>query len=121
MAGLVGTLSGSGLSKLLSFRTRQNDTLVCAIGLLVGAPFLFFALIVGQYNLIGGWVLVFVAEFFLCLPWAPVAAILLYVVVPERRSSAEAIQIFVIHILGDAISPTIIGAVSIYIYIYFFL
>ena len=36
-----------------------------------------------------------------------------YVVIPERRSSAEALQILVIHLLGDAISPTVIGGVSV--------
>ncbi len=35
-----------------------------------------------------------------------------YVVVPTRRSSAEAIQILISHALGDAGSPYLIGIVS---------
>ncbi len=36
-----------------------------------------------------------------------------YITVPMRRSTAEAIQILILHALGDAGSPYLIGAVSI--------
>ena len=35
-----------------------------------------------------------------------------YTVVPTRRATAEAIQILTQHLLGDAFSPLIVGAVS---------
>ena len=35
------------------------------------------------------------------------------VIIPSRRSTAEAVQILIMHLLGDASSPFIIGAVSI--------
>jgi len=35
-----------------------------------------------------------------------------YIVVPTRRSTAEAIQILISHAFGDAGSPYLIGAVS---------
>ena len=77
-------------------------------------------------------VMVFLAEFFFCLNWAPVAAVLLvsvwttvvvadfigllllvqYTVVPTRRATAEALQILMQHLLGDAFSPLVVGAVS---------
>ncbi|KAF1379058.1 hypothetical protein PFLUV_G00172090 [Perca fluviatilis] len=44
--------------------------------------------------------------------WAIVADMLLYVVVPTRRSTAEALQIVISHLLGDAGSPYMIGVVS---------
>lgn len=34
-----------------------------------------------------------------------------YVVVPTRRATAEALQIMVCHLLGDAGSPYLLGAV----------
>ena len=37
-----------------------------------------------------------------------------YVVVPTRRSTAEALQILVSHALGDAGSPYLIGIVSVF-------
>jgi len=83
--------------------------------------------------------MVFFAEFFLCLNWAPVSAMLLvsgsvmttsmcvfmlklewhllpqYTIIPARRSTAEAVQILISHLLGDAISPAIVGGVSVYV------
>eukprot|EP00731_Ephydatia_muelleri_P022504 Em0015g87a len=112
LAGLMGTVFGSGMSKFLSRWTRKSDALVCSVSMLLGGPFLFLALLLARYELYAAWFLVFVAEFFLFLNWAPVAAMLLYSIVPFRRSTAEAIQILSSHLLGDAISPTIIGAVS---------
>ncbi len=35
-----------------------------------------------------------------------------YTIVPGRRSTAEAVQILMSHLLGDAVSPVICGAVS---------
>ena len=48
----------------------------------------------------------------MCLCWTLVADILLYTVHPNRRSIASAMNILICHILGDAISPYILGAVS---------
>lgn len=48
----------------------------------------------------------------LCTNWALVADILMYVIVPNKRATAQSIQILASHLLGDATSPVIIGAVS---------
>lgn len=40
-----------------------------------------------------------------------------YVVIPPRRSTAEAFQILVSHMFGDAGSPYLIGVVSFWSYI----
>lgn len=39
-------------------------------------------------------------------------AILLYVTLPERRSTAEGMQTLISHMLGDAFSPLLVGGVS---------
>lgn len=44
--------------------------------------------------------------------WSIIADILLYVVIPTRRSTAEAVQILISHALGDAGSPYLIGVIS---------
>lgn len=41
-----------------------------------------------------------------------------YVVVPTRRSTAEAFQILISHALGDAGSPYLVGVVSVILIIY---
>jgi fucose permease len=53
-----------------------------------------------------------VAIFFISLGTGPVNAATLNAVRPEIRATAMAGQLFMIHALGDAISPPIIGAVS---------
>jgi MFS family permease len=78
VAGIFGTLSGSELSKFLGRYTRKADAIVCAVGVAMGTPCLFLALTVIQYRIMAlSWVMVFLAEFFFCLNWAPVAAVLL--------------------------------------------
>ena len=50
MAGITGVLTGSELSKFLGRYTRKAEAIVCSMGMLIGTPFLFFALIVAQYK-----------------------------------------------------------------------
>ncbi|XP_063453546.1 protein spinster homolog 1 isoform X4 [Pan paniscus] len=54
-------------------------------------------------------IFIFIGETLLSMNWAIVADILLYVVIPTRRSTAEAFQIVLSHLLGDAGSPYLIG------------
>lgn len=51
VAGIVGTLSGSELSKFLGRYTRKSDAIVCALGVGVGTPCLYLALTVIQYRI----------------------------------------------------------------------
>jgi hypothetical protein len=44
--------------------------------------------------------------------WSVVSDMTLYIVIPPRRSLASATQILFSHLLGDAISPYLIGAIS---------
>jgi hypothetical protein len=54
----------------------------------------------------------FVAEFFLFLNTGPLNAAICNSVGCEVRSSAIALNLFLIHCLGDAFSPTIIGKIA---------
>lgn len=112
ITGVLGVASGVQVSRLLRTKTPRADPLVCATGLLLSAPFLYLALVFAEASTIATYVFIFFGEMFLCMNWAIVADILLYVVVPTRRSTAEAVQIVVSHLLGDAGSPYLIGVVS---------
>ena len=112
IGGLTGTLFGSELSKFLSKYTGRSDMYVCAIGMLLSGPLLFITLTVTQYTIWSGFPLVLLCVFLISFNWAPNANILLYVIVPQRRSTAEAFQILFSHMLGDAASPTLVGAIS---------
>ena len=59
-----------------------------------------------------GWVFVFLAVFGLFMHTGPAFTLLANVVTPEVRATAFAINILVIHALGDVISPPFIGAVA---------
>lgn len=96
---------------------QRADPLVCAIGVLGGVPFVFLGLVLADKSSTMSWIFIFIGITFLCMNWALVADMLLYVVVPNRRSMAQAMQILASHLLGDASSPFIVGAVSIKIII----
>ncbi|XP_071784020.1 protein spinster homolog 1-like isoform X1 [Centroberyx gerrardi] len=112
VTGVLGVASGVEASRQLRKRTPRADPLVCAAGLLLSAPFLYLAIVFAQASTIATYVFIFLGETFLSMNWAIVADILLYVVVPTRRSTAEAFQIVLSHLLGDAGSPYLIGVVS---------
>jgi hypothetical protein len=60
----------------------------------------------------GAWILVFLAEFFLFFNTGPANTVLANVTSPAIRSTAFALNIFIIHALGDAISPPLIGWIA---------
>ncbi|KAL4223098.1 Protein spinster 3 [Mactra antiquata] len=111
-AGFIGVAIGAQSSKIYKRRNPRADPLICALGLLVCTPFLFFALVLSRYQTAVTWLLIFFGEVALCLNWAIIADILLYVVIPTRRSAAEAVQILMSHLLGDAGSPTLLGVIA---------
>nr|XP_019547728.2 protein spinster isoform X2 [Aedes albopictus] len=112
LAGLIGVPAGSYMARRLRPRYPSCDPMICAAGLFCSSPLIYLALVVTKYS--GPWCfcLVFFAEVSLNLTWSIVADILLYVVVPTRRSTAEAFQILISHALGDAGSPYFVGKIS---------
>ncbi|XP_021921936.1 protein spinster isoform X2 [Zootermopsis nevadensis] len=112
VSGLVGVPLGSVLAQRLRTRFPRIDPLICAVGLLVSSPLLFGASLFASVNCNVCYALIFFGEVFLNLNWSIVADILLYVVIPTRRSTAEAFQILISHALGDAGSPYLVGVIS---------
>ncbi|XP_038151193.1 protein spinster homolog 1 isoform X1 [Cyprinodon tularosa] len=112
ITGVLGVFSGVQASQQLRKKNPRADPLVCAAGLLLSAPFLYFAIVFAQGNTVATYAFIFLGETFLSMNWAIVADMLLYVVVPTRRSTAEALQIVISHLLGDAGSPFLIGVLS---------
>ncbi|XP_043253648.1 protein spinster isoform X2 [Colletes gigas] len=111
-SGIIGVPLGSFLAQKLRVRWHQTDALICAMGLLISVPFLFFALVTTNKNSVLCYTLIFFGQLSLNLNWSIVADILLYVVIPTRRSTAEAFQILIAHAFGDAGSPYLIGLLS---------
>ena len=84
--------------------------LLSGVGLILAAPFAVAALWVGNFT----WAVIFIflAEFFAFLNMGPLNAVIVNVTAVSIRSIAFAVNIFAIHALGDALSPTLIGYVS---------
>uniref|UniRef100_UPI00398ED297 protein spinster homolog 1 isoform X2 n=1 Tax=Pristiophorus japonicus TaxID=55135 RepID=UPI00398ED297 len=112
ISGFLGVGAGVEISKRYRQINPRADPLVCAFGLLASAPFLYLAVVMAETSTIATYVFIFLGELLLSLNWAIVADILLYVVIPTRRSTAEALQIMMSHLLGDAGSPYLIGVIS---------
>ncbi len=68
---------------------------------------LFLAMLVTPFP--ASWVLVFIACFALFFNTGPTNTVLANVVHPSMRAAGYALNIFIIHIFGDAISPPLIG------------
>jgi fucose permease len=53
-----------------------------------------------------------IAQLLMFLSTGPINASIVNLVLPTQRASATALEVFVIHLLGDCISPLLIGVIS---------
>jgi MFS family permease len=109
VTGIVATLSGGWLADKLRDRFEGAYFLVSAAGLLAAFP-VFLLLLITPFPF--GWVWVFLGCFCLFFNTGPSNTILANVTRPEIRSTAFALNILIIHTLGDAVSPPLIGAIA---------
>ena len=84
ISGLLGVPLGSIIAQRLRERNSRADALVCAFGLLMSTPLLFFAAVTARYNTIVCFTLIFFGELFLNLNWSIVADILLVISASNR-------------------------------------
>src|SRR5207237_5294997 len=84
---------------------------VASFSMSLGFP-LFLLFLYTQFTSIWTWVFLFLACFCLFFNTGPTNTILANVTHPSIRASAFALNILVIHSLGDVISPLIIGIIT---------
>lgn len=106
IAGLGATLAGGWTGDLLRNRFGGSYFLVSGAGILLACPFVLGMLYMPFPT---AWAFLFGAVFFLFFNTGPSNTALANVVHPSVRASAFAINIFIIHALGDAPSPPILG------------
>lgn len=110
IAGIFATLAGGILGDRLRDRGFRGAYFkVAGWGTLLGWPF-FLGLLFVPFPY--AWGFTFLAVFWLFFNTGPANTILANVTRSEIRATAFAINILVIHLLGDAISPPIIGFVA---------
>jgi MFS family permease len=111
VAGLLSTLAGGLAGDRLRTRFPGSYFLVSGAAMLVGLPA--FLLTLGSpFPWIWPWI--FVALFCLFFNTGPSNTILANVVHPSMRPAAFALNILIIHSLGDVISPVVIGLLTDY-------
>ena len=110
VSGLGGTMAGGWLGDRLLPRVPTAYFLVSGVGLALSVPCAAAVILLQDRT----WVLIaiFLAEVFIFLNTGPLNAIIANVSRSGVRATAYAVNIFIIHALGDAISPTIVGMVS---------
>ncbi len=110
VGGLIATMAGGWLGDRAQARSGGGYLQVSGWGLILGAPAL---LVMALLDLrIAVLVLAFVAEFFLFLNTGPLNAALVGCVPASLRASSMAINVLLIHALGDALSPWLMGVCS---------
>jgi MFS transporter, Spinster family, sphingosine-1-phosphate transporter len=110
VSGLAATLLGGMFGDYLRNRgVRGAYFLVSGWGMIVAFPF-FLGMLFTPLPL--SWGFLFVAVFFLFFNTGPANTVLANVTRTEIRATAFAINILIIHALGDAISPSILGFVA---------
>lgn len=107
LAGILGTLSGGWLGDRFQRKSPSGYLLVSGWGFLAGIPFAVFA--IASPSLTGCLAAAFFAEFFLFFNTGPLNTVIVNVSPFACRAMAFAVNIFFIHALGDAVSPTILG------------
>ncbi|KAJ7402602.1 hypothetical protein BTVI_84883 [Pitangus sulphuratus] len=110
--GVLGIIAGARVTRRLRKIYSKADPLICATSMFISALCLYTALVVAQTNILSTFIFIALGELFLFVIWAVVTDMLLCVVSPRCRSTAIALQILLSHLLGDAGSPFLIGAVS---------
>ncbi len=109
VAGLLATLSGGMLGDRLQKRYGGAYFLVSGAGMFLSFPFV-VAMLYTPFP--AAWALLFFAIFFLFFNTGPANAAIVNVTPAPIRATAFALNIFLIHALGDAISPPLIGAIA---------
>ncbi len=107
--GIVAALAGGWLGDYLLPRMKSSYYLVSAASMLLGVPVMIVALFAKGPLMVPA---IAVAAFFLLFNTAPLNAAVINSVGAHIRATAIAVNIFVIHILGDVPSPTMMGWVA---------
>jgi sugar phosphate permease len=109
-AGLIGTPLGGLLGDRAYRRRSGGHFTICAVSLLLSAPLVVLIPNLPSTNAVLA--ISFVTLFLLALTVGPINAVLVGCVPASVRSTAVALNLLLVHLLGDALSPTLIGWVS---------
>jgi predicted MFS family arabinose efflux permease len=107
--GVVATLFGGWLGDRLLQKKDAAYYLVSGAGMALGIPAMIVALYVRGAAMMPG---IVIAEFMLLMNTGPLNAAIVTSVSAKIRSSAIGLNLIIIHLLGDAFSPPLMGYIS---------
>jgi MFS transporter, Spinster family, sphingosine-1-phosphate transporter len=107
--GIVASLAGGWLGDYLLPRMKSSYYLISAASMALGIPAMTLALFTRGKIMVPA---IAVAAFFLLLNTSPLNAAVINSVGAHIRATAIAVNIFIIHVLGDVPSPTMMGWVA---------
>jgi len=110
VAGFLGTLAGGRIASIVAKRRPGADFTVSGWSLVASLPFTCLAVLAPQPMVF--WPAMFVTLVLLFFNIGPLNAAMANVLPAELRARGFAVTTMLIHLLGDAASPTIIGAAS---------
>ena len=118
--GLITTVSGLGgvavglfsSNKMKAAGNARADAEICATGQFVMGICTCLGIFAALEVPNATWALGFLGMVGGCVNWALMVNMTMETCVPKRRATANAVQMFLGHALGDAISPILIGAIA---------
>jgi MFS family permease len=110
ITGLIGTFVGGWLGDYGLRFSREAYLWLSALATLIAAPFVWAALTASAPSHF--WTYMVIAQLLMFLSTGPINAAIVNLVAPIERASAVALSVFAIHILGDVLSPYLIGVMS---------
>ena len=107
LTGIVGTLLGGQLTDKWQTRYPNAGLWISLVTLILSAPVIAFGL--KQTEVVPAYVLWSIAMFLLFMNTSPLNALTVSSLPAQTRAIGMAMNIFLIHALGDAISPELVG------------
>jgi MFS family permease len=110
LAGITGSLAGGWIADWLRKKTKRAYFIVGYLSFFLSMPFGVLAVLAGTLHM--ALAMMFLTEFFIFTHSGPYHAAIVEVIPVNMRSMAFALDIFILHAFGDAVSPTILGMIS---------
>ena len=110
ITGFIGTFVGGWMGDYFAKRSRQAYLWLSAVSTLTAAPFVWLALTTPSHSLYITYMVT--AQLCLFLSTGPINAAIINLVIASERATAIALSVFAIHVLGDVLSPPLVGLLS---------
>jgi MFS transporter, Spinster family, sphingosine-1-phosphate transporter len=110
ITGFIGTFVGGWMGDYFAKNSRRAYLWLSALATLIAAPLVWMSLTTTSHTLYMACMVS--AQLCLFLSTGPINAAIINLVMAGERATAIALSVFAIHLLGDALSPLLIGALS---------